>query len=145
MPDFTVWTNQISADAVKKLVDKRIRVLLVDDHKIARQGLCSLLQFESDIEVVGEAENGRQAIDLARQRGPEVVIMDINMPVMNGIEATRIITKEMPRVKVVALSMHGTKDTSREILEAGATACLTKGGTMEELVEAVRACHATPA
>ena len=145
MPDFTVQQYQIPADAVKRLGDKRIRVLLADDHKIVRQGLRSLLQSESDLEVVGEAANGRQAIDLAQQCSPDVVIMDIDMPAMNGIEATRILTKEMSQVKVIALSIYVEKNAFNEILQAGATAYLTKGSPVEELLEAIRACRAKPA
>jgi DNA-binding NarL/FixJ family response regulator len=120
----------------------RIRVLLADDHKVVRQSLSSLLQFEPDLEVVGAAENGRQAIDVARLCFPEVVIMDINMPVMNGIEATRILAKEMPEIKVIALSMHLEKDALSGIRQAGAVAYLAKGGPVEELLETIRACHA---
>jgi DNA-binding NarL/FixJ family response regulator len=144
MPDITVQQNQISAESVKSPVGKRIRILLADDHPIVRQGLRNLLQLESDFEVVGEAENGRQAIDLTRQCSPEVVIMDVDMPVMNGIEATRILTKEMPQVKVIALSMHVEKDALNEICKAGAIAYVTKGSPTEELVKAIRACHAIP-
>jgi DNA-binding NarL/FixJ family response regulator len=135
---------RIPADEPEPLVDKRIRVLLADDHLIVRQGLCCLLQLEEDFEVVGEAENGQQAIDLARQCRPEVVIMDVDMPVMNGIEATYILAKEMPQVKIIALSMHVEKDTARLVCKAGAMAYLTKGCPTEELVETIRACHATP-
>ena len=124
--------------------DGRIRVLLVDDHTIVRQGLASLLTFMTDVEVVGEAENGQQAIDVARKCRPEVVIMDINMPVMNGIEATRILTKEMPEVKVIALSMHLEKDADSGIREAGAVAYLAKGGSVEELVETIRSFRLIP-
>lgn len=120
--------------------DQRIRVLLVDDHKIMRQGLSSLLQFENDIEIIAEAENGRQALELAREHRPEVVIMDVNLPVINGIEATRILTKEMPRTKVVALSMHMDAEAANAMREAGAVAYLTKGGPSEDLVEAIRNC-----
>jgi DNA-binding NarL/FixJ family response regulator len=136
--------NQISANAPKSRIGKRIRVLLADDHAIVRQSLCSLLQCESDFEVVGEAENGRHAIDLARQHSPEVVIMDVNMPVMNGIEATRILTKEMPEIKVIALSMHLEKDAMTGIREAGAMAYLAKGCSTDELVTAIRTCNAKP-
>lgn len=122
----------------------RIRILLVDDHLIVRNGLCCLLQLEADFKVVGEAENGLQAIELARQCRPEVVLMDVDMPVMNGIEATRILTKEMPQLKVIALSMHVEKDTASRICKAGAMAYLTKGCPTEELVETIRACYANP-
>ncbi|MGD1000846.1 MAG: PAS domain S-box protein [Candidatus Brocadiia bacterium] len=119
---------------------RRISVLLVDDHRIMRQGLTSLLEFEEDIEVVAEAENGRQAVELAHQYVPDVIIMDVNMPVMNGIEATRILSKELPEVKVIALSMHQERDTAEAMRQAGAVAYLTKGGPSEDLVAAIRAC-----
>jgi CheY-like chemotaxis protein len=121
---------------------RKISVLLVDDHRIMRQGLSSLLQFEEDIEIVGEAENGRQAVELAHQHAPDVIIMDVNMPVMNGIEATRIVTKELPRTKVIALSMHQERDTAEAMRQAGAVAYLTKGGPSEDLIAAIRACRA---
>jgi DNA-binding NarL/FixJ family response regulator len=114
--------------------------LIADDHSIIRHGLSSLLSYEPDFEVVGEAADGRQAIELAQQCCPEVVIMDINMPVINGIEATRILAEEMPEVKVIALSMHLEKDAARGILEAGAVAYLAKGGGVEELLQTIRAC-----
>jgi DNA-binding NarL/FixJ family response regulator len=118
---------------------KKINVLLVDDHKIMRQGLTSLLQFESDIEIVAEAENGQQALELARRHQPDVVIMDVNMPVMSGIEATGILTKEMPQIKIIGLSMHLDGDAANAMREAGAVAYLTKGGPSEDLISAIRA------
>jgi CheY-like chemotaxis protein len=119
---------------------RTISVLLVDDHKLMRQGLLSLLQFENDIEIVAEAENGEQALQAARQHQPDVVIMDVNMPVMNGIDATRVLVKEMPGTRVIALSMHLDQDAASEMREAGAVAYLTKGGPSEDLVAAIRAC-----
>ena len=104
-----------------------------------RQGLSSLLQFEEDIEVVGEAENGQQAVELARQQSPDVIIMDVNMPVMGGIEATRILGQELPQIKVIALSMHAERDTAEAMRQAGAVAYLTKGGPSEDLIAAIRA------
>ena len=124
---------------------RKISVLLVDDHRIMRQGLSSLLEFEEDIEVVGEAADGRQAVELARRHAPDVVIMDVNMPVMNGIEATRILTGEMPQVKVIALSMHAERDTAEAMRQAGAVAYLTKGGPSEDLIAAIRAHGRPPA
>jgi DNA-binding NarL/FixJ family response regulator len=144
MSDLMEQQDQIRASPIKSLSGKRIRILLADDHLIVRNGLCCLLQFETDFEVVGEAENGLQAIELARQCSPEVVIMDVDMPVMNGIEATRILAKEMPQVKIIALSMHIEKDTVSRICNAGAMAYLTKGCPTEELVATIRTCHATP-
>ncbi len=117
---------------------QKISVLLVDDHKIMRQGLLSLLQFENDIDIVAEAENGEQALAAARQHKPDIVIMDVNMPVMNGIDATRILVKEMPGTRVIALSMHLEVEAASAMREAGAVAYLTKGGPSEDLVAAIR-------
>jgi DNA-binding NarL/FixJ family response regulator len=130
--------DQVSAAAVNSRIGNKIRILLADDHTRLRKCICRLLQREADLDIVGEAENGRQAIDLARQCSPRVVIMDVDMPVMNGIEATRILTREMPWVKVVALSMYLETDASAGIREAGAAAYLTKGCSMEELVTTIR-------
>jgi len=115
-----------------------IRVLVVDDHRIVREGLISLVQEVADICVVGEAENGRQAVDLARKTAPDVVIMDINMPIMNGIEATRIITGERPQCRVIGLSMHHQSDMEAAMRSAGAVAYLPKDGPSEALIDAVR-------
>lgn len=123
-----------------KAKGKNIRVLLVDDHKIMRQGLSSLLQLERDIDIIGEAENGRQALDVVRQLRPDVVIMDVNMPVMNGIEATRVISSELPEIRVIGLSMHIDKNAADAMRAAGAVAYLTKGGPSEDLIAAIRAC-----
>jgi DNA-binding NarL/FixJ family response regulator len=120
---------------------QRINILLVDDHKIMRQGLSSLLQFENDLEVIAEAENGQRALEMAGQHKPDVIIMDVNMPVMNGIEATKILMKEMPHLKVIGLSMHLDGEAANAMREAGAVAFLTKGGPSEDLIAAIRACR----
>jgi PAS domain S-box-containing protein len=117
---------------------RKISVLLVDDHQIMRQGLASLLQFENDIEIVAEAEDGERALEAARRHTPDVVVMDVNMPVMNGIDATRLLMKELPGTKVIALSMHLDGDAASAMREAGAVAYLTKGGPSEDLVAAIR-------
>jgi len=114
-----------------------ITVILADDHKIMRDGLRTLLQKYPDIEVIGEAEDGRSTVEMARELSPDVVIMDIAMPDMNGIEATRRITGEKPGVKVVALSMHSDKRFVSEMLKAGASAYLLKHSAFEELVTAI--------
>ena len=116
----------------------KIRVLLVDDHKILRDGIAGLLQFERDMEVVGEASNGQEAVELAEVLRPDAVIMDVNMPVLNGIEATRILSQRLPQSKVIALSMHMERDTAAVMREAGAVAYLTKGGPFEDLLAAIR-------
>jgi CheY-like chemotaxis protein len=114
-----------------------IRVLLVDDHKMVREGFRTLIECDPQLEVAGEAANGEEAIELARLLQPDVVIMDINMPKMNGIEATRRIKQEMPHVSVIGLSVHDDRGLTSSMLEAGASCYLTKGGQSEELSRAI--------
>jgi len=118
------------------------RVLLADDHKIMRDGLCALLEKEAGFIVVGVAENGRDAVRLARELRPDVVVMDISMPDLNGIEATRQISADVPGVKVIALSMHSERRFVTGMLEAGATGYVLKGAAFEELVASIRAVRA---
>lgn len=115
-----------------------IKVLLADDHKIVRDGLRTLLEKHVDIAVLGEAEDGREALQLARKLSPDVIVMDIAMPELNGIEATRQILSEYPGVKIVALSMHSDKRFVSEMLKAGASAYLLKDCAFEELITAIR-------
>jgi len=114
------------------------RVLLADDHKIVRDGLKSMLAKEPDIEVVGEAENGREALELTRECSPDVVVLDIGMRELNGIEACRILVADHPNVRVVALSMHSDRRYVSEMLAAGATAYLLKDSAFDELATAIR-------
>lgn len=116
-----------------------IRVLLVDDHKMMREGLRSLLGGEPDIEVVGEASDGRMALDLVRTLHPDVVVMDIGMPELSGVDATRRIHTEFERVKVIALSTHTDKRYVHHMLEAGACGYVLKIAAHDELLRAVRA------
>jgi len=115
-----------------------IKVLIADDHQIVRQGLRTLLEKEPDLEVVAEAENGRSTVRLVREKHPEVVIMDVAMPDLNGIEATRQIISEMPKVKVIALSMYADRRFVANMLKAGASGYLLKDCASEELVRAIR-------
>ncbi len=108
---------------------------------ILRQGLAGLLREEDDIELVGEASDGKMAVEMVRRLQPDVVIMDISMPVMNGIEATRIITHEMPDVRVIGLSMHDVDDMATAMRNAGAVGYLTKGCPSEQLFHAIRSDH----
>ncbi|HOG17102.1 MAG: Oxygen regulatory protein NreC [Syntrophaceae bacterium PtaU1.Bin231] len=115
-----------------------IRVLLADDHNIFRDGLRTLIEKEAGMEVVGEAENGRKAIALAEKLLPNVIIMDVSMPDMNGIEATRKIVSAIPDVKVIALSMHSDRRFVLGMLEAGASGYLLKDCAFAELAGAIR-------
>lgn len=120
-----------------------IRVLLADDHKMLRDGLAGLLRDQPDIDVVSEASNGEMAVDLARQTQPDVVIMDVSMPKMNGVEATRCIASELPHIKVIGLSMHEKEDMDKAMREAGAVNYVTKGAPSEILTAAIRNCMRT--
>jgi DNA-binding NarL/FixJ family response regulator len=115
-----------------------IKILLADDHKIVSECLRPLLNKQPDMRVVGEAENGRMAVKLAQQLNPNIVIMDIAMPDLNGIEATRQIIARCPGVKIITLSMNSDKRYVTGVLNAGASGYLTKSCSFEELVSAIR-------
>lgn len=116
----------------------KIRILLVDDHKIVREGISSLLKQYPDMEVIGEAADGRSALRLVKELSPDLVIMDISMPDLNGIDATRRINAEHPEIKVIALSMHYDKQFVSEMFKAGAEGYLLKDSAFEELEHAIR-------
>jgi DNA-binding NarL/FixJ family response regulator len=116
-----------------------IKVLLADDHKIVRDGLQVLLDRNSDFRVVGTASNGQIAWDLAKELNPDVVVIDIGMPVMNGLEATQHIMADLPNMKVIALSMHSDRRFIENMMEAGAKGYLLKDCAFDELVQAIRA------
>lgn len=99
----------------------KTKIVPADDHRLLREGLKSLLEGEDDMQVIGEADNGRHAIEVAEEVGPDVVVMDIGMPELNGIEATRRIVHDHPGTKVIALSMHSDRRFMGEILKAGAS------------------------
>jgi len=115
-----------------------IKIVLADDHKIVRDGLRTLLEHEPDMEVIAEAEDGRTTVRLARELIPDLIIMDITMPDMNGIDATHDVMKDVPGVKVIALSMHSDRRFVTSMLEAGASGYLLKDCAFEELARAVR-------
>ena len=117
---------------------KRIRILLADDHAVVRQGFKMILGAQPDMEIVGEAGNGREAVEFAEQLKPDVVVMDVAMPELNGIEATRRIAGSAPHVRVLALSMHKDSVYVREVLRAGARGYLLKDSGAGDLVSAVR-------
>lgn len=114
------------------------RIVLADDHQLMRAGLRSLIAKEKDLEVVAEASDGREAVKLVAQHSPDVVIMDIGMPNLNGIDATRQIRDIAPHTKVIALSMHASTQFVSRMLEAGASAYLLKDAAHEELLNAIR-------
>jgi DNA-binding NarL/FixJ family response regulator len=120
--------------------EKKIRVILVDDHMVMRQGLAGLLRAEPDIEIIGEASDGQSAIELIQELRPDVVIMDISMPGMDGIQATRIIHKELPEIRIIGLSMFQEGEQQAAMREAGAVTYLTKTGPAEALIETIRDC-----
>ena len=116
-----------------------IRILLADDHTIIRQGLRSLLEKEPEMEVVGEAEDGRKALRLVQELVPDIIVMDITMPNLNGIDATHKIVSKFPEVKVIALSIHSNKRFVAGMLKAGASGYILKECLFDELVQAIRA------
>jgi DNA-binding NarL/FixJ family response regulator len=115
-----------------------MKVLLADDHKMMRDGLRAVLERDG-VEIVGEAQNGREAVALARQLRPDVLVMDIGMPGLNGIDATRLLSAELPKTKVVGLSMHVDRRYVIAMLEAGAVGYLVKNAASEELLQALAA------
>lgn len=116
-----------------------IKILLADDHNITRQGLKALLEKEKNMVVVAEAENGREAVHLAIEHRPDIIIMDINMPELNGIEATRQIISEAPQIKIIALSMFSERRYVSKMLEVGVSGYLLKNNAFEELMTAIDA------
>jgi two-component system, NarL family, response regulator LiaR len=121
---------------------KPIRILLADDHVMLRQGTAELLRREADIEVVGEAVNGEEAVSLANLTQPDIVVMDIRMPVLSGIEATRIIRESLPQVQVLVLTAHDDDQYIFSLLQAGASGYLLKTAPVSELVKAIRQVQA---
>jgi DNA-binding NarL/FixJ family response regulator len=121
---------------------KRLRILLADDHAVVRQGFKMILAEQPDMEIVGEAGNGREAVEQAERLLPDVVVMDVAMPELNGIEATRRLGQATPHARVLALSMHKDSVYVREILRAGARGYLLKDSPAADLIAAVRAVAA---
>jgi DNA-binding NarL/FixJ family response regulator len=119
----------------------KIKVLVVDDHPIVREGICALLAVVGDIEVVGEAANGSEAVDMARELQPEVVLMDIAMPVMGGLEATRRICREFPKIRVLILTQYDDKEYVLPVIEAGASGFVSKAAASSELTMGIRSVY----
>lgn len=115
-----------------------VEIILADDHKLMREGLSSLLSKHGGIKVVGQANTGREAVQLAERLNPKVVVMDVSMPDLNGIDATRQITSRSPETKVIALSMHSDRQFVAEMFRAGASGYLLKDSAFEELASAIQ-------
>ncbi len=118
-----------------------IKVLLAEDHTIVRKGLCALLEKEVDINIVAEAENGREAIEKAQETKPDVVVMDIGMPILNGIEALRQLRKCCPEIKIIILTVHKNEEYILQALKFGASGYLVKKAAPSDLVAAIHEVH----
>ena len=120
---------------------EKIRVLVTDDHIVVRDGICALLALAGDIEVVGEASNGVEALEMVKELKPNVVLMDIAMPIMGGLEATRRICKEFPTTKVLVLTQYDDKEYVFPVVEAGASGFISKVATSSELTSGIRSIY----
>jgi DNA-binding NarL/FixJ family response regulator len=122
-------------------VTPKIKILIADDHTLFRKGICALLEDEQDMVIVGEAENGREAVRLVSSLRPDVVLMDIAMPLLNGLEATRQIKHEHPSTRVLVLTMYDHEEYFRQMLEVGASGYIIKRAAATEMVSAIRAVY----
>jgi NarL family two-component system response regulator LiaR len=120
---------------------QKIRVLVVDDHTVVRDGICALLALAGDIEVVGEAANGSEALKMVKELTPDVVLMDIAMPIMGGLEATRRISKEFPKTKILVLTQHDDKEYVFPVIESGASGFISKAGASSDLTQGIRSVY----
>lgn len=121
-----------------------IRVLLADDHAVVRNGLARILQAQTDIEVVGQAADGLQVVQMALKLKPDIILMDVSMPYLSGVDVTRRLTQELPGIRVIGLSMYGQEDVAASMTAAGAAAYLTKTAPPETLIATIRECAAKP-
>lgn len=118
-----------------------INVLLVDDHPLVRDGIRARLESEQGIYIAGEAQNGQEALDFARQQLPDVVLMDVSMPVMNGLEATRIFKETWPDLRILILSMHDNREYIMQLIQSGASGYILKDVSSDELIKAIETVH----
>ena len=117
---------------------RKTKILIVDDHEKFREGLKQLIESKPDTQVVGEAENGQKAVTLARELQPDLILMDVKMPVMDGMEATRRILAESPGMKIISLSMYSDNFINAGMMSAGCMGCLVKGDDFEEMYKVIR-------
>ncbi len=122
--------------------ERRIRVLLADDHAVVRDGLATLLNAQPDMEVVATAANGLEAVDMAWEHKPDVIVMDANMPLLSGVQAARRVLSQQPQARIIALSMYTAADMDLAMRRAGACEYLTKEAAPEDLVATIRKCAA---
>ena len=122
-------------------MSNKIKIILADDHRIVREGIRSLLEKCEDLEVIAEAENGREAVQMAKELKPDVILMDIAMPLLNGLEATLQIKRDCPEIKVLALTIHEDEEYIRQMLASGAMGYITKYAATDELVQAVQTVY----
>jgi PAS domain S-box-containing protein len=128
----------ITQNQKPKVSGGALQILLVDDHTVVRQGLSTILKLQADVEVVGEAADGEEAVEKARRLQPDVILMDISLPKMDGLEATRIIHSEFPDIRIIGFSMHDNQDQAARMLAAGASAYCTKDGATDRLLSEIR-------
>ena len=119
-------------------MDKPIRVVIVDDHQVVLDGFMARLEMEPEIDVVGTASNGLEALDVVKQHKPDVVLMDISMPILNGIEATRMIKTEWPEAKILMLTMHDNREYIMKVMQEGAVGYMLKEISAEKMVQAIK-------
>jgi CheY-like chemotaxis protein len=131
--------------AVTAQTSRAIKILLADDHDLMRDGLAKLLQEQNLFDVVGMAADGRQAVRLAAELEPDVILMDFSMPVMNGIDAAMEISRSLPGISIIGLTMHNDPDIKNAMLKAGACACLSKAVSPEELIESIQTAYSDKA
>jgi DNA-binding NarL/FixJ family response regulator len=139
----SIFSITKQSDPVLKVIHpkkKLLRIMLVDDNSIIRQGLIGLLASEQDMDIVGQASSGESAVNLVYEIQPDVVLMDINMPGMNGIQATRIIHSALPGINIIGLSMFLENVQTAAMRDAGAVNCISKSESSEAVITAVRAC-----
>ncbi|ROV60053.1 DNA-binding response regulator [Vibrio ponticus] len=122
-------------------MDKPIKVVIVDDHQVVLDGFIARLSLETDFEVIGTASNGLEAIDVVKSLNPDVVLMDVSMPLMNGIDATRLIKEECPQVKVLMLTMHDNREYIMKVMQSGAVGYMLKEISAEKMVQAIKTVY----
>jgi len=118
-----------------------INILLVDDHPLVRDGIRARLESEEGVSVIGEAQNGQEALDFVAQRAPDVALMDVSMPVMNGLDATKIFKEQHPEVRVLILSMHDSREYILQLIQSGASGYILKDVSSDELIKAIETVH----